>query len=153
MTKGVPSFSEQEKESALAIIRQNPSATVSELERKVPNISGTTLARWRKEIQDGTGNMGQEKSHSNDDTGSDSGEQPRQRVTERQRLQALEEQAADYLRTIRVQNIVLAYLRRYASATEGDRKDIEIEYLIALLAEYGCEEPERLSMQEPGEGE
>jgi transposase-like protein len=152
VAKGVPSFTEQEKERALTIIRQNPQISLADLEHRARNISSTTLARWRKEIQDGTGNMSQERNPSNEDTDSEGIERPR--MSDKQRLEALKLQNEDYLRTIKVQNIVLVYLRRYASASDdADRKDIEIQYLIALLAEYGCHEPERLSAQELVEGQ
>jgi transposase-like protein len=153
VTRGVPTFSEQEKERAKDIIRQNPKISLPELARRCSSVSESSLARWRKEIQNGTGDMGQEKNHSNDETGSGNGEPSAQPLTKEQRLRFLEQQNEDYLRTIRIQQIVVAYLRRYCGATEDDRKDIEIEYLIALLAEYGCVEPERLSIEEPLEGE
>lgn len=83
--------------------------------------------------------------------GSEGGEK---KLTNKQRLQAAEDLAADYLRTINVNRIEFAYLRKYAATTDDSaRKDIEIEYLIALLDEFGCKNPQRLSMEEPVEGE
>lgn len=88
---------------------------------------------------------------SNEGTGSEGGEK---RLTDKQRLQTLEQLKEDYERTISVKNIQFLYLRRYArTKDDGARKDIEIEYLIDLLAEFGCKNPERLSMEEPVEGE
>ena len=91
--------------------------------------------------------------HTNDNAGSDGTGKTPQRQDQRQRLQALEQQNEDYLRTIKIQTIVMTYLRLYANAGDADRKDIEIQYLTALLAEYGCVEPERLGgPQERAEG-
>lgn len=145
MTRGVPTFSDRDKERALAIIRENPTISLSDLTRRCNAVSESTLARWRKEIQDETGNM-QDNNESGGDGGSEGDK--RQKVSDRQRVQSLEKQAADYLHTIKVQNIVLAYFPRYSQASEADRKDIEIEYLVALLAEFGCEKPFRLSVEE-----
>ncbi len=147
MAKGVPGFTDQQKERALEMIRQNPQIPIADLERRT-NIPGTTLARWRKEVQDEAGNMG-----SNEGASSEDGAKP-QKLTERQRLQALELQNAEYLRTMNVQHRQLFYLRQYAKASDDlERKEIEIQYLLAVLVEYGCDRPERLSAEEPPEGE
>jgi transposase-like protein len=144
MAKGVPGFTDRDKEEALEIIRRHPQMTIAELERKMGNrIPGTTLARWRREIQNETGSMGQEN------TSSGSGEEKPQKMSEKQRMQALEQENADLLRRLNVKNIQFAYSRKYASMQDdADRKEIEIQYLMALLREYGCKDPERLSMEE-----
>src|SRR5262249_13759743 len=91
---------------------------VADLVRQIGgSISAHTIARWRKEIQEETGNMGQQGG--GDGT---AGEGAEKQLTDKQRLRALEEFAQSQQRRLEAQDLQLRYLRRYAKETDELRR-------------------------------